>query len=65
MLASATVALEGGMLAYAWYGFYAHPKRRHKACRAVSFMKIMVGVILLSLLKWWLIDVPFSGILSG
>jgi hypothetical protein len=56
----ATVAMECGMLAYAWYGFYAHPKDRRKARWAATLIKITVGVILFGLLKWWVIDVPFS-----
>jgi hypothetical protein len=46
------------MLAYAWYGFYAHSKYRHKARWAATVIKITVGTILLGLVKWWLIDLP-------
>jgi peptidoglycan biosynthesis protein MviN/MurJ (putative lipid II flippase) len=58
MLAIATLAMQCGMLAYAWYGFYAHSKYRHKARWAATVIKITVGTILLGLVKWWLIDLP-------
>jgi peptidoglycan biosynthesis protein MviN/MurJ (putative lipid II flippase) len=58
MLAIATLAMQCGMLAYAWYGFYAHPKYRHKARWAATVIKIAVCTILLGLVKWLLIDLP-------
>jgi hypothetical protein len=60
MLAIATLALEGGMLGYAWYGFYAHPKHRHKARWAAALIEVSISVTLLGLLKWWLIDMAFG-----
>lgn len=60
MLVIGIVALQCGMLAYAWYGFCADPKLRHKARWAAGLIKITIGIILLGLLKWWLADLPFN-----
>jgi hypothetical protein len=60
MLAIAIIALQCGMLAYGWYGFYADPKYRYRARWAAALLKITVCIILLALLKWWFIDVPFN-----
>jgi ammonia channel protein AmtB len=61
MLVIAIVALECGMLAYAWYGFYADSKCRYKARWGAALIKVTVCIILIALMKWWLIDLPFGG----
>jgi hypothetical protein len=61
ILAIAIVAMQCGMLVYAWYGFCADSRLRHRARWAAGFIKITIGIILLGLLKWWLADPPFCG----